>query len=441
MDAIDDAGDTPESDDVGHNVEPGTSAAGAKPFTVKTRKTNVPYTFKNFTSARQGTDLFSGSAGSLKEKSDLYEAIFYRLEELKDELNSLREKGVVANGGTDTFLIPIDYLTIDETWCREKRVDWKHVAEIVVNFDEGSMSLPTVTVRRIFSPAGKLVDVVISLTDGVHRTTGLKELGYTHVRALVQIVDDVEDEAKVYSNHNYNRRAHAKHDIIKVQLALNDPKLLKIKEILGDYGFVFPERSGKRCAWPQMGAIQTVIKCFDRYGEDILRRALWLLSRKEFSLWYGNATAIHGDFIGGLCRYIDTFEKPGYIHSTMTEHMMTTNSPDFLHKLGRSFGNPDVTNIMNCTVFQHSESGANGEGARMVRTCAAFVAAIRETFKPSKAASRPANYHPKFKDALDVYYDNAKDARDKADAILTIRRAMAKRKQPDCWFTESSIVR
>ena len=179
----------PDVADVADDVETGKPAASVKPFTVKTKKTKVPYTFKNFTSARQGKDLFGESTGTLEEKSRLFDEVEFRLEELKEELQSLREKqGIAANGGTDVFLIPIDFLTVDDEWCRDKLVDWNHVAEIANNFRPGSLSLPTVTLRKIFSPTGKLLEIIISLTDGVHRTVSLKELGFTHIRALVRVL-------------------------------------------------------------------------------------------------------------------------------------------------------------------------------------------------------------------------------------------------------------
>jgi hypothetical protein len=64
--------------------------------------------------------------------------------------------------------------------------------------------------------------------------------------------------------------------------------------------------------------------------------------------------------------------------------------------------------------FQKVDSGRIGEGARVARICAAFVHKVREMFKPSKAGLRPENYHTKFKDAMDVYYDTARDDRDRA---------------------------
>lgn len=425
----------------GSNEETGKPPLFIKPFTVKTKRKRVPYTFKNFTSGRQGKNLFSDAGGALEDKSRLFDEIEFRLLELQEELASLKEnRGVIANGGTDVFLIPIEFLTIDPAWCRERPVDWNHVAEIVVNFSEGSLALPTVTLRKVFAPDGKLLEVVISLTDGVHRTAALKELGYTHVRALVHIVNDSKDEAQAYSDNNYNRRAHAKWDIVKVRKTLDDPSIVKIKEIMEDYGFLFPEKA-KDDKWPKIGAIHTVEKCYNRYGEDILRRAFYLLSRKEFSTWYGQQLSVSGNFIGGLCRYIDEFEKPGYVHSSLTEHIMATNIPQAIDQTANLLSNPEVVDIFGYSPFQKVDSGRDGEGARIARICAAFVHKVREMFKPSKAGLRPTNYHTKFKEALDVYYDKTRDDRDRADAIGAVRRALARRKMPDCWFTESDIVR
>lgn len=412
------------------------TATRVRPFTVKTRTTKVPYTFKNFVAARQGKDLFSASEATLEEKLALFDAVQAHLIATQKEIASLREKGVVTNGGPELFLVPVCFLTVDDTWCRNKLVDWNHVAEIAHSFREKSFLPPLVTLRKVFSAAGKVIDVVISLPDGVHRTTAFREIGGTHLRALVQIVDDVVDEAQIYSDNNYNRRSHNGLDLLKVLYALSDAEVVKIHEIISDYGFEFPETS--RSPWPKIGAIRAVINSYRTHGEDVVRRVLWLLSQKEFKLWYGDKKSISGDMIVGLSRYVATFERPGYIHSSLTEHIMATNTPEFVTKqIGLMLPTTTMTQIIQSPV----EVSGDSEQARGIRICCAFVTLIKELFKPSKAAMRPSNYHPKFRDALETFYDTSKDARDKADAVTSIRRFFAKRKQPDCWCDESSIVR
>lgn len=426
----------PDSTDVEHDVDTGTTATKRKPFTVKTRNTKVPYTFKNFTSARQGKDIFSASEATLEEKIALFDAVQAHLRAMNEELQALREKGIVANGGPDTFLVPVRFLTVNDMWCRNKLVDWNHVAEIANSFREKSFLPPLVTLRKVFSAAGKLIDIVISLPDGVHRTTAFREIGGTHLRALVQIVDDVVDEAQIYSDNNYNRRSHNGLDLLKVNYALSDAEVVAIHDIISDYGFEFPETS--KSPWPKIVAIRAVIKSYRSYGEDVLRRVLWLLSRKEFKHWYGNKNSVSGDFIAGLSRYVAEFERPGYIHSSLTEHVMATNTPEFIEEqIGERLTAGAMTQIMNSPVTVSRTS----EQSRNVIICCSMVTLVSEMFKPAKAAMRPANYHPKFRDALDTFYDTSKDARDKADAISAIRRFFAKRKQPDCWSTESGFVR
>lgn len=417
------------------SAEPGTTTR-IRPFTVKTRNTKVSYTFKNFTSARQGKDIFSASEATLEEKVALYDAVQTHLRAMNEELQALREKGIIANGGPDTFLVPVRFVTVNDMWCRNKRVDWNHVAEIASSFREKSFLPPLVTLRKVFSASGKLIDVVISLPDGVHRTTAFRELGGTHLRALVQIVDDVVDEAQIYSDNNYNRRAHNGLDLLKVNYALSDAEVVAIHDIISDYGFEFPETP--KSPWPKIVAIKAVIRSYRTYGEDVIRRVLWLLSRKEFTSWYGDKKSISGDFIAGLSRYVAEFERPGYIHSSLTEHIMTTHTPSFIEEqVGGMLSPASIVQIMNL----RSAMSTASEQSRNVRICCAMVALVREMFKPAKAAMRPANYHPKFRDALDTFYDTSKDERDKADAISAIRRFFAKRKQPDCWCTESAIVR
>lgn len=416
---------------------------GTRPFSVKTRNSKQKYTFKNFTSARQGADLFTESEGSLQEKSDLFDKVAYDLEVMKDELERLRkDHGIIANGETSIALVPINFITVDPEWCRQKKVDWNHVAEIVVNFRPGSLSLPTITFRKIFTPAGKLQDVVISLTDGVHRTVSLRELGYTHVRALVQVVEEMCDEAQIYSDSNYNRRAHAKRDIFRARIAKGDEALMEIVKLVEKYGFKFSTHAGTKVAWPELGCIQTVEKLYYKYGPEVLSRVLELLSDPAFPEWHGKAETLRGDMLAGWCMYIDRFERPGFVHSNMTVHLLKNTTAGIVAEMaanGSKFGvsRPECDEIMNERVCPNSLNMTSEEG-RAVKTCCAIMKKLKEFFKPSR---RPADdFSPKFKEALELFYSRGEH---RMAELMHLRRFFAKKKMADYWFakTNSDIVR
>ena len=430
--------DSDGDDNVAENNDTETTATTSRPFSVKTKNTKQKYTFKNFTSARQGTDIFTESAGSLQEKSELYDAVAFEQEELKETLAKLeKETGVVANGETIVALVPISFITIDPDWCRQKRVDWNHVAEIVVNFRPGSLSLPTITFRKIFTQAGKLQDVVISLTDGVHRTVSLRELGYTHVRALVQIVEEMKDEAQIYSDCNYNRRVHAKRDIYRARVAREDAALMEIVSLVEKYGFRFPKHAGMRSAWPDIGAIQTVEKLYYRYGPETLGRTLELMSDPVFSEWHGQPASITADMLAGWCMFIDKFEKPGFVHSNMTEYLLRSTTPTLVTDMANSISREACDGLMGEEVCKNSAT-FNSQEARAIKHCCALLRKVRDLFKPSK---RPAgDFLPKFKDAFDLFY--SKDEHRMAE-LMHLRRFFAKKKMADHWFAKvnSEIVR
>lgn len=416
-----------------------TSPPAVRPFTVLTKSTKEKYTFKNFTSARQSTDMFATSEGSLQEKSELYDTVAYELEELKEALATLeKEQGIKTNGGTIIALVPINFITVDEKWCRGRKVDWNHVAQIVVDYNEGSLSLPKITFRKVFAANGKLQDVIISLTDGVHRTIALRELGRTHVRANVLIVDSVKDEAEIYSDENYNRRAHAKRDIYRARLAEGDERLLKIVALVEHYGLKISTHGPSRCARGEISAIQTLETLYYRYGAEVLGRVLELLNDPAYPEWHGCQEAVTADALAGWCMFIDTFERPGFIHSNMITHLMKTTTPGLIANVAESLSKQTCEELMGKPVCPGALRFTTQE-SRFVRSCCSIVKAIKELFKPAR---RPAtDFSPKFKEAFDLYYD--KENPNKAADILHLRRFFAKKKMPDHWFakTNSDIVR
>jgi hypothetical protein len=408
--------------------EPSRKARASRAFSVSTKKTKVKYTFKYFSSARMGANMFSTTGGTLEERSTLFDEIAYSLVELEEQLKELDKKGITANGGTTVALVPIDMLTIDERWCREKRVDWNHVAEIVMNFRPGSLSLPTVTFRKIFDAEHRLVEVIISLTDGVHRTVSLMELGHTHVRAICMVVNDVKDEAQLYSDLNYNTRSHGRLDIQRGRMAAEDPELKRVVEFISKFGFKFPT-SGKKAKWPELFGIQTVVRILSRYGEETTGRMFELITNPANAEWVGQEESITADMMAGVVNFIDRFEKPGYIHSNMTDYLFKNVGPKVVQNIATSL-NPQA-----CDEILHRAStskGAGSESTRQKQYTAALVSKVRDLFKP---ANRPTEgFLPKFRDAFMLYYSANED---KARTLTDLRKGFAKKKVADYWFAKS----
>lgn len=404
-------------------------------FTVTTRKTRQKYTFKNFESARQGTDIFLTSEGTLEEKSALFDEVAYEIEEINERLAQVeKEHGVITNGGTAVALVPIGMLAVDPEWGREKMVDWAHVGELVVNHRDGSFSLPTVTLRKIFDEKHRLLDVVISLTDGVHRTASLKERGGTHVRAICMIVENVTNEAQLYTDLNYNRRSHGRLDIIRGRNAAGDPELQAVVKFLDRFGLKFPTKSGRSCKWPAVSAVQTVLKSLRRYGEDTMTRVFELVTNPDNKEWYQQDESISGDMLAGLADYVHRFEKPGYIHSNMTEYLFKTVPPVAIANVAETLNQTACDEILHRT---STRKKGGGETTRQVQHTCALAMKIRDLFKPS---NRPKdNFMPKFRDAFMLYYS---DDERKGRELTDLRKMFARKHMADYWFGKhSELVR
>jgi hypothetical protein len=418
----------------------GAVKAPTRAFTVKSKKSGQPYTFKRIRSAKTGQKMFfTGRSGSLEERSRLYDDTAYRMEELRENLQECAKQGIHVTAATVEAVIPIDWLTLDKSWCRGKPIDFNHVAEILTKFSVNSLDLPRVTMRKVFDPAtGQLLGVVFSLTDGVHRTVSLFELGDTHIRAMVTIVNEVADEAQIYSDCNYGRRAHARQDVVRALVTAKDPKIEEIRAIIGDYGFKIqdPDKPGK-CVPPEINSVKTLISCFDRFGEMVLRRVMQLLNDARYPFWRLNPLALSGDFLTALCRYVDEFERPGYIHTDMTHHLFETMTPETIRAMGLTLTQTaQIADILGYQPFRNNVMPSS-ESGRIVQVLASMILSVRNFYKPK---FRPANFHPKFKSALDVYYNKAISPADRADAINAIRRQLARVKLADGWFDGDSLL-
>jgi hypothetical protein len=438
-----------EDTEIALSAGAGGAKAALRPFTVKTKKSKVPYTFKRFRRAhfkrteRRDTIIFllpDDDRGTLEERSRLYDETAYRLEEMREKIAECATRGVRLTADTVEVIVPISWLTIDQAWCRGKPIDSNHVAEIVTNFSSKSLDPPKVTMRKVFDSTGRLIGVVISLTDGVHRTVGLYEIGDTHVRAMVTTVDDVADEAQIYSDGNYGRRGHARQDIMRALITSEDPKIEQIRALIGDYGFKIQDPSDiGKCVPPVINGVKTLISCFDRFGEVVLRRVMHLLGDPRFPYWQFNQTAMSSDFMTALCRYVAEFEQPGYVHTDMTTHLFETMTPETIRGFGLTM--TTAAQIADVLGYQPCRSNviSNSENSRIIQILTGMVAMVRNFYKPKM---RPENFHPKFKSALDVHYDKNMSAAEKADAISAIRRNLAKIKRHDGWYdADSSLVR
>lgn len=417
--------------DFDNNDDDGEVAVKTRAFTVKgKRNPHKTYTFNNFSSARDSKDLFRTTPVSLEDKKELYDqlVLLHESTTLRVETAARRNEFIL---GISVAEIPIHYLTVDDAWARSKLVDWNHVADMAMDFHPKSVSIPSVAVRCEYDDEGNLSDIIFSLTDGVHRTTTLKELGYTQVLVSVQLVDSVREEAEISSDCNYGRRAHAGIDILKNRISSEEERALALKQFIESRGFVISMKLGTK-SWPEIGAIPTVEKILRRYGEDTLARVLDLFSDPQFSHWFGNSATLRADMLAGWALYVHEFERTGFIHSAMTEHMLQNTTPVLIENLAEQINKPIASAVFNREMCPNAKDLGSEDG-RAVKVCTALVRQVSELFKPSK---RPkTNFSSKFKTAFELFYSTSPD---RDSALSGVRSACSRKGLPDYWWSRKN---
>lgn len=394
------------------------------------RNPHKKYTFQHFTSARQGKELFQTTKVSLAEKKEWYDEIVMLHEDSRRKIDRLTRQGRKLLD-IPTYAIPIHLLTVDDAWARDKLVDWNHVADIAMDFHAKSIAVPSVSIRCIYDQRQELIDIIFSLPDGVHRTTAAMELGYTDITASVQLVDSVREEAQISSDSNYGRRAHAGGDILKNRLTSEEERILALKTLVEAYGFSLAMRVGIK-PWPEIGSIPTLEKIGKKYGTDVLHRIFELLSDEQFTHWHGSTSSLRADMLAGLALYIHEFERPGFIHSNMTAHMLHNTTPTLIEGLASPITKPLASVVFDREVCP-SAKDLGSEDGRAFKTCAALVMQVKELFKDRNKPQR--DYLSRFKTSFDLFYDKS----DLREAHLIGNRKFCQSKgMPDYWWAKKN---
>lgn len=407
------------------------SGGQSRAFTVRGKRSpHKTYTFTNFDSARQGKTLFQSAGATLAEKKTLYDELVLLHEETTLRTARLAHRGVIVIG-VPIAEVPIHFLTVNDAWCRTKLVDWNHIADMSMDFHAKSLSVPSVAVRCEYDRSGRLIDVIFSITDGVHRTVTIREKGHTHVQVSVQLVDTVREEAEISSDCNYGRRAHSNVDIMKNRIASEEERAMDLKALVEAHGFKLSSQLGTR-VWPEIGAFPSLERALKRYGEAVLVRVLELLSDPAFVQWHGKPITVGGDILDGFALYVEEFEKPGFIHSAMTTHMMQNTTPVLVTDFAGRVGKPEAAVVFNRVMCPNAKDLGSQDG-RGVRIATALVDRVADLFKPGK---RPTtNYHKNFKKAFELFYTSSPT---KMAELEMLRRACSRKGMPDYWWSKKN---
>lgn len=300
-----------------------TVTAPAKAFTVRCKfHEDVRYTFKNLQRIKND-ELFQIARLPQPEMLRLFE-------EAERQIKIQKEFCVKAGAYPDDrawMAVPIDALTVDEEWCRNKRCDYSHVADMVAFPVRKALGAPTITLRKEIDALGN-VTIYARIADAVHRTTGALENGEKVLMCIVTIVESVAEEALIYSTCNYKRRAHSHVDIIKSRKTAKDEKVEEFFKVVENRGLKIATNSQGRAAYPVIKAVSAVENIYDQYGAGVLDRTCQLIAHT--SLGWQCVDGLATDMLQGIALFVSTFEIPGFVNATIVEQMFHDFTPQII---------------------------------------------------------------------------------------------------------------
>lgn len=231
-------------------------------------------------------------------------------------------------------LLPVASLRIESRYQRS--LDRRWVAkQAVYGWDAHAAQAISVNVR------GGILWVV----DGQHRVELARELGITHVWAIVDEGKTLEQEAKRFIRLQGIRRSLKSWDLWKAELAANDPDSLAIDRAVMSAGFRIAVEAGHG----NIQAIETLRRVYRLGGADLLGSALgvvranWTLEDKD---------ALSGQVIEGLALFLHSYLADPLLKEDRLTRLLTRTAPTKLLRLAQAiatersaFTNGNATNL------------------------------------------------------------------------------------------------
>lgn len=245
-----------------------------------------------------------------------------------------------ADASVVDFHVPWNMLDFPKKYGRTKKCDLNHVAKIVNNFADHKYAVPRVVMMPIYNKRNELVDVKFWVSDGWHRRTVKIEIIYRDdpaslspenepatIQCSITPVKTIQEAAQCFAAQNSpkERRTMDKADNWRARVVAGEPGVMAVVNMARKHGFNAESPSDKYKNWPYFTSGDILLRMmfeFSDVGEDVVDRALSLLSDEKNIGVYGKKKALDANFFGGLCLFIAIFERPGFAHALGIEYML-----------------------------------------------------------------------------------------------------------------------
>lgn len=247
-------------------------------------------------------------------------------------------------GTAELRMVPVNVIKIDSGYQRDVSTHWvsQHLP-----FDERRAGAIVLSGR-----AGGPYCI-----DGGHRLALARESGKSHINALVIDGLSRQDEARLFTRYQRERRNLTSHALYRADVVAGDEETLAMVRIVANAGFRLDKNAGPN----SITAIDALRYIHRQGGDDLLARTLDLVKQ----IWVGEEKALSGQILKGLALFLSSAGQQPAFRKDRLERVMHACAPLKLVRLSqavaqkRSSASSSATNVAEALHEQYNKIAGN----------------------------------------------------------------------------------
>lgn len=215
-------------------------------------------------------------------------------------------------------MIPLNQIT---TEGYQRVLNMVNVKSIARNFDIARLGVLVVS---------KHSDGTYAVLDGQHRLSAMRRIGKAAANCIVLEGLTVKQEADYFRRQNENKQALRITDTFNASIWAEDEESLKIKELVGKYGFRFGKSGSPMCICA-IAALQQTVRIF---SFDTLELVLATIA----ATWPNDTTILRREMLAGLAEFWSRFAEQITVQQFAARMMQKLPMDMYLEARSRSAG-------------------------------------------------------------------------------------------------------
>ena len=170
----------------------------------------------------------------------------------------------------------------------QRDLSGEFINKVLKNFDERLLGVILVSKR----------DGRYYVVDGQHRCVACQRAGVSKIYAEIRHNLSYNEEASIFRRSQFSRKLSPFADH-KAGIEEADIESINIEKIVKESGLEFSKASADY----KIAAVNTIYNLYKVYGEDILKRTLYLIAKS----WKGDKNSLTKGFIMGIALFVNRF--------------------------------------------------------------------------------------------------------------------------------------